>query len=132
MVDSIEEVVPDPPDQPADGQAADGQASGDGQTKRKSGISRRSFVGRSSLGVAAAGIVGTFPALPSWLAGSAPEASGAAGDASVATNETTSAEQAIVAQVHNVNTGEISLHINGTTVAVRDQQLARSIARALP
>ncbi|MGI8753222.1 MAG: twin-arginine translocation signal domain-containing protein [Acidimicrobiales bacterium] len=95
-------------------------------------ISRRKFVGRGSLGVAAAGVLASLPGLPSWLASSAPEASGAAGDANVVAGDASGAEQSIVAQVHNINTGDISLHINGTTVAVRDPQLARNIARAMP
>ncbi|MDQ2729405.1 MAG: twin-arginine translocation signal domain-containing protein [Actinomycetota bacterium] len=123
MVDDTEEGVRNPGDDPGD--------AGDGK-KAKSRLSRRSFVGRGSVGVAAAGVMASVPGLPSWLASSAPEASGAAGDANVAASDSSVAEQSIVAQVHNLSTGDISLHINGTTVAVRDPQLARNIARALP
>lgn len=124
MVDSTEEGVSNPGEDP-------GRDPSDGK-KAKSRLSRRSFVGRSSVGVAAAGVLATVPGLPSWLASSGPEASGAAGDANVAAGDAAAAEQSIVAQVTNVSRGDISLHINGTTVAVRDPQLARHIARALP
>lgn len=120
MVDSIEEGVCNPADHPGE------------DKKPKLRLSRRSFVGRGSFGVAAAGVLASIPGLPSWLASSGPEASGAAGDANVAASDASGAEQSIVAQVHNVSTGDISLHINGTTVAVCDAQLARNIARALP
>lgn len=84
------------------------------------------------MGVAAAGVLASVPGLPSWLASSAPEASEASGDANVVAGDASGTEQSIVAQVHNVNSGAISLHINGSTVAVNNPQLARSIARALP
>lgn len=123
MVDSTEGVhspVDDSGDDPGD------------DRRPKSRLSRRSFVGRGGAGVAAAGVLASVPGLPSWLASSGPEASGAAGDANVAASDASAAEQSIVAQVHNVSTGDISLHINGTTVAVRDPQLARNIAQAMP
>ena len=98
----------------------------------KSRLSRRRFMGRGSLGVAAAGVVASVPGLGSWLASSAPETSAVAGDTSAAAGDASGEEQAIVAQVHNVSTGDISLHINGATFPLRDPQLARTIARALP
>ncbi|MDQ6784821.1 MAG: twin-arginine translocation signal domain-containing protein [Actinomycetota bacterium] len=94
-----------------------------------SGLSRRRFIGRGSLGVAAAGVLGSVPALPSFLSSSAPEASG---DAGAATADASAVEQTIVAHVHDINAGEISLYIKGQTISVRDPQLARTIARALP
>lgn len=131
MVDSTEEGVPNPGDESGRDRSDGTETPSDG-AKVKSRLSRRSFVGRSSVGVAAAGVLATVPGLPSWLASSGPEASTAAGDANVVASDATVAEQSIVAQVNNVSTGDISLHINGTTVAVRDPQLARHIARALP
>lgn len=121
MVDSTEDAVPDP-----EGDTNDGEAD------PKPGLSRRRFMGRGSLGVAAAGVIGSVPGLGSWLASTAPETSAAAGDTNAAASDASGAEQAIVAQVHDVSTGDISLHINGATFPLRDPELARTIARALP
>ncbi|MDQ6837748.1 MAG: twin-arginine translocation signal domain-containing protein [Actinomycetota bacterium] len=120
MVDSTEDAAGDP---------GDGEGS---RREQRSRLSRRSFVGRGSIGVAVAGVLASVPGLPSWLASSSPEVSGAAGDANVAASEGSGAGQAIMAQVNNVSTGDISLHINGATHVLRDPQLARNIARAVP
>ena len=118
----------------ADTEAAVSDPEGDGSEEAKptSGLSRRRFLGRGSLGVAAAGVLSSVPGLGTWLASSAPETSAAAGDTNAAASDASGAEQAIVAQVHNVSTGDISLHINGATIPMRNPQLARTIARALP
>jgi hypothetical protein len=94
------------------------------------GVSRRTFLGRGSLAIAAAGVLSSVPGL-SGLVGAA-EADAPALDASVAGAEGGAANlsEPLVAHVRDFSTGEISL-FNGTReVIVRDPQLARHLVRA--
>jgi hypothetical protein len=92
-------------------------------------VSRRSFLGRSSLAVAAAGVLSSVPGLSSLLG--ATESDLPAGDAAVAgTDESAALTHPLVAHVRDVSTGEISL-FNGTReIVVRDPQLAGRLVRA--
>jgi len=93
-------------------------------------VSRRAFLGRGSLAVAAAGVLSTVPGL-SGLLGVA-ETEGPAADASVAGADAGGANlsEPLVAHVRDLSTGEISL-FNGTQeVVVRNPQLANQLARA--
>ena len=94
------------------------------------GVSRRTFLGRGSLAVAAAGVLSSVPGLSSLFG--AAEAEAPAADASVAGAETGTAtlSDPLVAHVRDLSTGEISL-FNGTReIVVRDPQLAGRLARA--
>ncbi len=96
------------------------------------GVSRRTFLGRGSLAVAAAGVLSTVPGL-SGLLGAA-ETEGPAADASVAGADAgagaANLSEPLVAHVRDLSTGEISL-FNGTQeVIVRNPQLASQLARA--
>jgi hypothetical protein len=94
------------------------------------GVSRRTFLGRGSLAVAAAGVLSSVPGLSGLLGAAETEAPAA--DASVAGADAGAANLAepLVAHVRDVSTGEISV-FNGTReVIVRDPQLAGRLARA--
>jgi hypothetical protein len=94
------------------------------------GVSRRTFLGRGSMAVAAAGVLSSVPGLSGLL--SAGETEAPAADASVA-GEAGAADlsEPLVAHVRDLSTGEISL-FNGTReVIVRNPQLASQLARAI-
>ena len=94
------------------------------------GVTRRTFLGRGSMAVAAAGVLSSVPGLSSLL--SAGEAEAPAADASIAGADAGGADLAepLVAHVRDLSTGEISL-FNGTReVIVRNPQLASQLARA--
>jgi hypothetical protein len=94
------------------------------------GVSRRTFLGRGSLAVAAAGVLSSVPGL-SGLIGAA-ETEAPAVDASAAGAEAGAANltEPLVAHVRDISTGEISL-FNGTReVIVRNPHLANQLLRA--
>jgi len=93
------------------------------------GVSRRTFLGRGSLAVAAAGVLSSVPGLTSLLGAADSEAPAA--DATVAGADAgATLSDPLVAHVRDLSTGEISL-FNGTReVVVRDPQLAGRLARA--
>jgi hypothetical protein len=98
---------------------------------RMAGVSRRTFLGRGSLAVAAAGVLSSVPGL-SGLIGAA-ETEAPAADATVAGADAGAASltEPLVAHVRDMSTGEISV-FNGTReVIVRDPQLAGRLARAV-
>ncbi len=93
-------------------------------------VSRRTFLGRGSLAVAAAGVLSTVPGLSGLLGAAETEAPAA--DASVVGADAGAANlsEPLVAHVRDLSTGEISL-FNGTQeVIVRNPQLANQLARA--
>jgi len=94
------------------------------------GVSRRTFLGRGSLAVAAAGVLSSVPGLSGLLGAAETEAPAA--DATVAGADAGAANLAepLVAHVRDMSTGEISV-FNGTReVILRDPQLAGRLARA--
>jgi hypothetical protein len=95
------------------------------------GVSRRTFLGRGSMAVAAAGVLSSVPGLSGLLAAGETEAPAA--DASMAGADAGAANlsEPLVAHVRDLSTGEISL-FNGTKeVIVRNPQLASQLARAV-
>ncbi|HEY5025125.1 MAG TPA: twin-arginine translocation signal domain-containing protein [Acidimicrobiales bacterium] len=95
-------------------------------------VSRRTFLGRGSMAVAAAGVLSSVPGLSSLL--TAGETEAPAADASVAGAGADAGaadlSEPLVAHVRDLSTGEISL-FNGTReVIVRNPQLASQLARA--
>lgn len=94
------------------------------------GVSRRTFLGRGSMAVAAAGVLSSVPGLSGLL--SAGETEAPAADASVAGEAgAANLSEPLVAHVRDLSTGEISL-FNGTReVIVRNPQLASQLARAI-
>jgi hypothetical protein len=94
------------------------------------GLSRRSFLGRSSLALAAGGIATTFPGLGSILEAApadAPEVEGAASEGEVAAADLSSP---MIAHVRDLRTGEISLYQGETEVSFKDPGLAARLYRA--
>ena len=94
------------------------------------GVSRRTFLGRGSLAVAAAGVLSSVPGLSGLIGAAETEAPTA--DATVAGTDGAAASltDPLVAHVRDISTGEISL-FNGTReVIVRDPQLANRLLRA--
>ncbi|HTZ08772.1 MAG TPA: twin-arginine translocation signal domain-containing protein [Acidimicrobiales bacterium] len=93
-------------------------------------VSRRTFLGRGSLAVAAAGVLSSVPGL-SGLLGTA-EADGPAADAGVTdAGAAAQLDEPLVAHVRDAATGEISV-FNGTReVVLRDPQLAGRLVRAV-
>ena len=94
------------------------------------GVTRRTFLGRGSMAVAAAGVLSSVPGLSSLLG--AGDAEAPAADASIAGADAGAANlsEPLVAHVRDLSTGEISL-FNGTReIIVRNPQLASQLARA--
>jgi len=94
------------------------------------GVSRRTFLGRGSMAVAAAGVLSSVPGLSGLLGAAETEAPAA--DASVVGADGTAASltEPLVAHVRDLSTGEISV-FNGTReVILRDPQLANRLLRA--
>jgi len=94
------------------------------------GVSRRTFLGRGSLAVAAAGVLSSVPGLSGLLGAAETEAPAA--DTSVAGADAGAASltDPLVAHVRDISTGEISV-FNGTSeIVLRNPQLANQILRA--
>jgi hypothetical protein len=94
------------------------------------GLSRRSFLGRSSLALAAGGIATALPGLGSILEAApaeAPEIEGAASDAEVATADVSGP---MIAHVRDLRTGEISFYQGQREVSFKDPGLAARLFRA--
>jgi hypothetical protein len=94
-------------------------------------VSRRAFLTRSTVAVAAAGLATAIPALPAAV--SAVESQAPAVDESLSSADTEFAGSAgpIIAQVRDLSSGEIGI-FNGTReVIYRDPQLALRLLRAL-
>jgi hypothetical protein len=104
-------------------------------------ISRRSFIQRGGMTVAAAAVA--IPGLPAFLSTSSTEAPEVEGDATgAATGSAAAAEtgagtssaanlaQPIVAQVKNAATGEISIYSGTQEITYRDPEMASRLIRA--
>jgi hypothetical protein len=97
-------------------------------------VSRRTFLGRGSVTVAAAGLLSSIPGLSSLLgtAGAdGPALDGAAADGAAAADASAgSLTEPLVAHVRDVSSGEISLFTGTREVLIRDPQLANRLLRA--
>jgi hypothetical protein len=91
-----------------------------------SGLSRRIFLAKSSLTVVAAGVVSAMPALPSMV--SSAEAEAPAAEAEVGEGEALTAP--LVAQVKNLQTGEVSLFSGEREINILDKGLAARLFNA--
>jgi hypothetical protein len=90
------------------------------------GLSRRMFLKRGSLAVAAAGAVSAIPGLPMLVSSaetSAPEAGSAGG-------ETGALTETLVAHVKDLGSGEISLYMGEREIIYHDVKLAALIHQA--
>ncbi len=94
-------------------------------------LSRRSFLTRGSLGVAAVGLVSAVPGLPGLLtqvSSDAPAVDDAAADATGA--DAAALSEPLVVHVRDIQSGEMSLYLGEQEIAYRDPQLASRILRA--
>jgi hypothetical protein len=92
-----------------------------------SGLSRRLFITRSSLTVAAAGLVSALPALPAAVSTAETEAP----EANQAISEADSLAGPLVAHVTDLQSGEISLYAGEREVVLRDPALAARLFHAV-
>jgi hypothetical protein len=93
------------------------------------GLSRRTFLGRSSLALAVGGIATAVPGLGSILEAApaeAPEIEGAATEGEAAAG----ASGPVIAHVEDLRTGEISLYQGEREVRLKDPGLAARLYRA--
>lgn len=95
-----------------------------------SGLSRRAFLIRGSMGTAVAGTVAAFPGLAGLMTTAeqdAPEADDASTAAVTSTAEQTSVGQLtdpLIAHVKDLQTGEMSLYMGNQEFTMRDPGLA--------
>jgi hypothetical protein len=103
----------------------------DAERPPASDVSRRVFLKRGSLTVAAAGLVTAIPGLPALFSEAAPEAPAAEGAAADASGiEAGALQESLVVQVKNLQTGEMSVYVGEREIVYRDPQLASQILRA--
>jgi hypothetical protein len=91
-----------------------------------SGLSRRLLLTRGSLGVVAAGVVSALPALPAAVNTAEVEAP----DASEMVSDTDAIDGSLVAQVKNLQTGEVSLYSGAREISIVDRALAARLFNA--
>ncbi len=96
------------------------------------GVTRRTFLGKGSVAVAAAGVLASVPGIGALLSAGESEAPAVgAADASVAAGDANAAlTDPLVAQVRDATTGEVSVFSGTREVVVRDPALVRSLFRA--
>jgi hypothetical protein len=93
-------------------------------------LSRRAFLLRGTVAAAAVGVAGSVPGLSGLLAGSASEAPALETGAGEAEVEAGTLSQPLVAQVKDLNTGEISLFHGEQEIVIRNPAMARSLFAA--
>jgi hypothetical protein len=96
-------------------------------------VSRRAFLGRGSLAVAAAGLVSSIPGLSSLVGAAssdAPAVEGAVGTAAEADVGAVGLTEPLVAHVRDLSSGEISVFSGTREVIVKDPQLANRLLHA--
>ena len=92
-------------------------------------LSRRAFLGRSSVALAAGGVVTAVPGLSSILQAApadAPELEGAASEGEAAAAEVS---EPLIAHVKDLRTGEISFYEGQREVILKDRGLAARLYR---
>ena len=94
------------------------------------GLSRRSFLGRSSLALAAGGIATALPGLGSILEAAPAEAPEIDGAASEGEGEVADLSSPMIAHVKDLRTGEISVYRGEQEVSFKDPGLAARLYRA--
>jgi hypothetical protein len=99
------------------------------ETAPASNVTRRVFLRNGSLTVAAAGVLGAVPGLPALLSEIAPDAPAADATAASELASGTLAD-ALVVQVRDLQTGEMSLYLGEREIVYRDPGLASRILRA--
>ena len=92
------------------------------------GVTRRTFLGRGSLAVAAAGVLSSVPGIGA-LVGAA-ESGAPAADAAGADAAGADLTEPLVAHVRDAATGEISVFSGTREVVLRDPRLVAQLLRA--
>jgi hypothetical protein len=113
-----EQVEPSEPSEPSEPDGPD--------EVRRSALSRRLFLTRSSMTVVAAGVVSALPALPAVVTAAESEAPAAEGEV----GEGASLTEPIFAQVKNLQTGEMSLYNGEREISILDRGLAARLFNA--
>jgi hypothetical protein len=100
-------------------------------------LTRRGFLRTGSIGVLAAGVVGSVPGLSSLLTSAeadAPEVGGGAaavpGGATAAEGDASGLAQSFSARVSNLSTGDMKLFVGNQTLQIRDPELAQRLNQA--
>jgi hypothetical protein len=104
---------------------------------RLSDMTRRGFLRTGSIGVVAAGVVGSVPGLSSLLGTAASDAPVVQADSSAIQGvapevggDTSGVAQAFSAQVKNLSTGEMRLFVGNQTIRIQDADLAQRLSQA--
>jgi len=98
---------------------------------KREGITRRTFLRRGTVAVAAAGAIGTVPGLANLLTTSASDAPAVESGAIAAEADAGVLTEPLLAQIKDVGTGEISLFQGEQEVVVRNPALARQLFSAI-
>jgi hypothetical protein len=97
------------------------------------GVTRRTFLGRGSLAVAAAGVLSSVPGIGALVGAAesgAPAADAAGADAAGADAAGADLTEPLVAHVRDAATGEISVFSGTREVVLRDPRLVAQLLRA--
>ncbi|HVA44072.1 MAG TPA: hypothetical protein VNF50_11370 [Acidimicrobiales bacterium] len=96
------------------------------------GLSRRGFLGKGSLSVAAAGLLATAPAgAISALLGSASEAPAVEEETANLADLGSGLDGSVVAHIRDIGSGEISVFTGEREVVIRDPAIAARLLRAV-
>lgn len=97
---------------------------------RRGGLSRRNFLRRGTFTAAAVAVASSVPGISTLVASTAPEAPAIDTGVSDAASDGGALTEPLVAQVKDLDTGEISLFQGEREVVVHSPALARSLASA--
>jgi hypothetical protein len=93
-------------------------------------LNRRTFLRRSTFTAAAVAVASSVPGISTFVAGTAADAPAVDTGVSDAASDSGALTEPLVAQVKDLNTGEISLFQGEREVVVHSPGLARSLASA--
>ena len=96
----------------------------------RGGLSRRNFLRRGTFTAAAVAVASSVPGISTLVAGTAAEAPAVDTGVSDAASDSGDLTEPLVAQVKDLDTGEISLFQGEREVVVHSPALARSLASA--
>jgi hypothetical protein len=94
-------------------------------------LSRRSFLRRGTVTAAAVGVVASVPGLSGLLVSATADAPAAESAANEAEADAGALSQPLLAQVKDLNTGEISLFAGEREIVIRNPAVARSLFAAI-
>ena len=97
---------------------------------RRTGLSRRNFLQRGTFTAAAIAVAGSVPGISTLVASTAADAPAVDVGVADAADDSGALTEPLVAQVKDLNTGEISLFQGESEVVVKSPALARSLMSA--